>query len=157
MTYAHAFAALVMIYLQRTWLPILAGVILGSLLTLAAFTLADPPAPALTDLRFAAPAGPALSTEHLTAKVAPIVQKHLIDAKADIVAHAGGLVERTAVRVGFPIAVREVPPVVEHGIDAVVDEFGQFSIRDLVKFLDGHAKAKGYASPRLLTELKAAQ
>ncbi|MDR3639511.1 MAG: hypothetical protein P4L84_37265 [Isosphaeraceae bacterium] len=130
----------------------------GASLTLLAlaYLAAEPPAPRLTDLANTAPAGPALTVDHLTAKISPVLQQKLIEAKPDIIAAAGGPVARTAVRLGFPVAVREVPTFTEHGIRAVTDELGHYSISDLMQLLEHAALTRDVApgSDRLLAELR---
>jgi hypothetical protein len=136
--------------------------ILGGCAVILALAYAPSPAdPPLTDLRFSAPVGAAGTVDHLTAKVAPVLQQKLTDARDDIVANAGGPMSRTAVRLGFPIAVREVPTFTDHGIRAVLDEFGHYSVADLITLLDDAAKTKPTeptpGSFRLLRELQAAR
>lgn len=127
-------------------------------LVLVAYLSVEPPTPPLTDLRFNAPMGPALTVDHLTAKIAPILQQKLVDAKEDVVEAAGGPVSRTAVRLGFPVAVREVPTFTEHGIRAVTDELGHYSVRDLIALLEHAALTRGTprtpGAQRLLNELR---
>jgi hypothetical protein len=129
-------------------------------LLLLSYLAAEPPTPPLTDLRLSAPIGPALTVDHLTAKIAPVLQQKLIDAKEDVVEAAGGPVARTAVRLGFPVAVREVPTFTEHGIRAVTDELGHYSVRDLLDLLEHAAATRdtpGTAgADRLRNELRAA-
>lgn len=128
--------------MTRRLLDALAAFALGVCLTLLALAYAagEPPTPRLTDLRFTAPDGPAHTVDHLTAKVAPVLQRQLVEAKPDIVDAAGGPVARTAVRLGFPIAVREVPTFTDHGIRAVLTEFGHYSVADLIELLDNAAQ-----------------
>lgn len=133
----------------------------GVSLTLLVLTYlaAEPPDPPLTDLRESAPAGPALTVDHLTAKIAPILQQKLIEAKPDIIDAAGGPLAQTAVRLGFPVAVREVPTFTEHGIRAVTDELGRYSVSDLLALLEHAALTREPAAPagsdQLLSELRA--
>lgn len=124
-------------------------------LIVLAYAAGEPPTPRFTDLRFTAPEGPARTVDHLAAKVAPVLQQKLVEAKPDIVEAAGGPVARTAVRLGYPIAVREVPTFTDHGIRAVLSEFGHYSVADLIELLDNAAQT-GDAEPssqRLHAEL----
>lgn len=109
-----------------------------------------------------ADSGPALTSEHLASKLTPIIQTHLQEAKEDIIAASGGPFIRSAVRMSFPIAVREVDPVVHHGVSAALDEFGHYSISDFARLLEAHlASKKTYSADpeayRLLDELKRVQ
>ncbi len=126
----------------------------ASMLAIGVYLAGTPPSPPLTDLRFTAPTGPALTVDHLTAKIAPVIQRELMDAKPDVLEHAGGPIERGAIRLAYPLAVREVPVFTEHGIRALTDEFGQYSVQDLVHLLEDAAATKGDREGRLLSQLK---
>jgi hypothetical protein len=136
------------------------GGIVATLLALS-YVAAEPPTPVLAPGCFGGTIGAPTSVDHLVAKVSPVLQQKLIDAKDDIVASAGGPVARTAVRVGFPVAVREVPTFTEHGCRAILDEFGSYSVADLIALLDSAAKTRETKAPaaarRLLTELRRAR
>lgn len=122
------------------------------LLVLAEASLTPAPEPPRAALAFE---GPALTADHLAAKVAVRVREELVKAKPEIVANAGGWIQRQAVRSGFPIAEREVPTFTRHGIDAALEEFGNFSVGDLVKLLDDAAKESGRPAGRLVGQLRA--
>ena len=103
---------------------------------------------------------PALTSEHLSSKIAPVIQNHLEEGKEEIIKAAGGPMIRSAVRLGWPVAMREVQPVTHRGVEALLDEFGKFSISDLAKLLEDHFSKKQFAAgprdTRLLWELKEA-
>ena len=79
----------------------------------------------------------------LAAKIAPPIQREVQASKSEIVARAGGAFDRLAVRAGFGMIVREVPPLIESGTDALLDLFGSLSLSEIAQHLVSHAEAKG--------------
>ena len=97
------------------------------------------------------------STDDLALKMTPHVQQFIVEHKQDFINRAGGPMERMAVRFGIPVAQREVPVVLEHGIDALALELKDWSVDDLLKWFASVADNKGVADGRLVRELKAAR
>lgn len=75
-------------------------------------------------------------------QVAPAVVASLVERKDAIVADAGNLFMRQAVRLGWPVALREVPNLAETGADAMLDRFGTMTIADIAGRLVQHNEAK---------------
>jgi hypothetical protein len=81
--------------------------------------------------------------KQLAAKISPSLQAAANARKEDIIHNAGGLPVRAVVRVGFPVAVREIPPLAESGCDVLFDHLGTLSIGDVARMLVQHNEAKG--------------
>lgn len=86
----------------------------------------------------------------LASHIGPAIAKQVASRRDTIVANAGGPIKREAVRLGFPVLIREIPTITEAGIDAALDEFGKLSITDLVERMVKHNQAKGRASANLI-------
>jgi hypothetical protein len=81
----------------------------------------------------------ALTPDSLADKLAPKLQAILRARQDEIVAGAGGLPRRAAVRLAFPTFLDEVPVLLRSAIELISDEFGRMNINDLIAFLEAHA------------------
>lgn len=88
----------------------------------------------------------------LADKIAPVLQANVTQRKEEIIASAGGWSARTAVRVGFPVGVREIPTLTEVGAEAMLDHLGSLSLSELSKTLTAHNRARGRPSHPSLTK-----
>jgi hypothetical protein len=79
----------------------------------------------------------------LAVRITPALVRSLEERKESFIARAGGFVMRQAVKVGWPVAMRELPGAVEAGVDALLDEFGTMTITDVASRLIAHQQAKG--------------
>lgn len=95
------------------------------------------------------------STDDLALKLTPKVQAFIASHKQDFINHAGGPMERAGVRFALPVAMRETPVVLEHGIDALALELREWSVSDLLKWFSSVADNHGVSDGRLVRELKA--
>lgn len=86
----------------------------------------------------------------LAAAISPILQSYLELRKGDILA-AAGLILRPAIKLAFPVALRQIPAVTEAGTNALLDKFADMSIGDLASKLVQHAEQTGRkAHPTLI-------
>jgi|GEM_PF-3314108 len=134
---------------MKTVLIALGSFVLGAVTTVVtatvilAISLQQPPPPT------SVPMGTTTSSsiaKDLAAKIAPVVTASLTAHKEDIIASAGGLPARAAVRLGFPTAMRMVPTLTEVGCDAALDRLGGLSLPQLASTVAGHNRAKGRPS-----------
>lgn len=96
-----------------------------------------------------------MTTKQLADKLAPKVQEAMDGARRDIIDHAGGPVARAAVAVAFPVARREVPVFVEHGLAALGRELSEWTVGDVLAWLGQVAAAEGRADCPLRRDLRA--
>ena len=141
--------------LTKPLLPAASGLVLGVGLTLAALASWPAPPPSAPVTYYAA-AAPGRSTEDLALKLTPKVQQFLADNRDEFVSHAGGPMERLAVRWGIPVAQRETPVVLEHGLEALATELNTWSMADMLHWLSSVADDKNATDGRLVRELRAA-
>jgi hypothetical protein len=80
-----------------------------------------------------------LTSQSLASKVAPKLQDVLEAHKEQIVADAGGMVQRQLLRMAWPTIIGEVPALADVSVQLIVKEFGKLNINDLIKFLEDHA------------------
>ncbi len=80
--------------------------------------------------------------EQLATKLAPKLQTILSGRRDEIIAKAGDLPTRIAVRTAYPIFLRETPELLFDALDLVVDEFGHMNLNDLIAFLNHSAEQK---------------
>jgi hypothetical protein len=137
-------------------LSFITGACVGFGCALLAIALIPPPA-VLHAVKYLARDTQPHSTEDLALKLTPHVQQFLGDHREDFASRAGGPVERLAVRWGIPIAQRETPVVLEHGLDTLATELGTWSISDVMHWLASVAERKGEPPPKLCRELEAAR
>lgn len=123
------------------------GALAGSLLVLAAFS-----GPGSAPPTMAMASAETKDTSGLAAKLTPAVQQFLGDHRNDFAAHAGGPLERLAVRWGVPIAQRETGTVLEYGLDEVAAELGTWSLADVIHWFSEVAAKKGLDPPRAVRE-----
>jgi hypothetical protein len=79
-------------------------------------------------------------------RVSPRVVAELESRREAIIADSGGFLIREAVRIGFPVALREVPHLAEAGADAMLDRFGGLTISEIAERLVTHNRAKHQAN-----------
>lgn len=94
------------------------------------------------------------TTAGLAAKLTPAVQQFLTDHKADFIAHAGNGVEKLAVRCGLPLAVREAPVVIEHGLEKLAEAMSDWTMHDVAAWLASVAEKKGQPQGRFVREYR---
>lgn len=82
-------------------------------------------------------AGP-LTRDALVERVTPKVLAELRSRKDEVVAKAGGPVDRAVVRALWPALEREVPVAVEAIVEHIRNDLGHYSVSDLLKFLETH-------------------
>lgn len=129
----------------RVSLLILAALIVGAIGLYALRPAPVAPLPPTSDL------SSSVVAKSLAAKIAPRLQQTLSDRKPEIIASAGALPARAAVRLGFPVALREVPTLTEAGVAALLDQLGGMSLPELARTIAAHNRSVGRAShPSLL-------
>ncbi|WP_422928540.1 hypothetical protein [Singulisphaera sp. PoT] len=84
-------------------------------------------------------------SKQLASAIAPVIASTVTSRKEDIIASAGGLPARAAVRLGFPIGIREIPPLTQVGCDALLDRLGDMPLPQIASALASHQRAKGHA------------
>jgi hypothetical protein len=75
-------------------------------------------------------------------RISPRLVSEIVQREDAIVAGSGGFLTRQAVRIGFPVALRQVPKLTEAGADAMLDEFGGLTITEVAGKLVQHNQAK---------------
>jgi uroporphyrinogen-III synthase len=83
----------------------------------------------------------------LAEELSPPIVRVLDANRHAIVMSSGGMLARAATEFGWPILIREVPVVVEHVADNLLDRLASMPPLELVALLVDHRLAKGLPPP----------
>lgn len=131
-------------------LTLIAGFCLGVL------TLTYYPQDNKQSLLIAAQAGPeGVSTSHeMALKLSPVFQQKLEEYRPKILSHAR-FPERPIIRAGWPLALREIPTLVEMLIDLIAEYMHKLTLANIVDWLEEAArKRKDPEAGKFKTELR---
>jgi hypothetical protein len=81
--------------------------------------------------------------QELAARIAPRLRSELESRKDSLIAKAGSWVVRKAATLAWPRMIEAVPELTEAGVDALLDEFGGMTVREIAAKIIEHQAAKG--------------
>lgn len=76
-----------------------------------------------------------MDAKSLAAELTPKMHAILESNKSEILDQAGGWIARKAIEAGWPVLLREVPTMLESGIELLAWKFGKLSMEELMDLL----------------------